>query len=158
MRDGAFIGPIIIAIGLIVAAICFAVVGALLQTADGRTELRLERAEAEISQLRSGLDTLRSELRDAEAETERLEEEIALAASRAPAASPALAVPEVVPGARVPSMKKNPGTSFANNEKSSPAIQGSANATLSSPTAAERLGIDRSVSARSLIVTGVTRV
>ena len=36
MRDGAVIGPIIIAIGLIVAALCFAVVGALLQTADGR--------------------------------------------------------------------------------------------------------------------------
>jgi len=98
MRDGAVIGPIIIAIGLIVAALCFAVVGALLQTADGRTELRLERAEAEIAQLRRGLDTLRSELRDAEAETERLEEEIALAASRIPAASAALAVPEFVPG------------------------------------------------------------
>ncbi|MBY6089227.1 M15 family metallopeptidase [Maritimibacter alkaliphilus] len=86
MRDGALIGPVIIAIGLVLAALCFAVVGALLQTADGRTELRLERSEAEIAQLRSGLDRLRAELRDAEAEIERLQEDVALGASRAPGA------------------------------------------------------------------------
>ncbi|MDO6584928.1 M15 family metallopeptidase [Salipiger sp. 1_MG-2023] len=97
MREGALIGPIIIAIGLVVAAVCFAVVGALLQTADGRTELRLERTEADLARLRSGMDTLRSELRDAEAEIERLGEEIALAAAPAPLEPlPQVALPEII--------------------------------------------------------------
>ncbi|MBU2961477.1 M15 family metallopeptidase [Citreicella sp. C3M06] len=97
MREGALIGPIIIAIGLVVAAVCFAVVGALLQTADGRTELRLERSEAELARLRSGIDTLRSELRDAEAEIERLGEEIALATAPAPLEPlPQAALPEII--------------------------------------------------------------
>ncbi|MBU2980576.1 M15 family metallopeptidase [Lentibacter algarum] len=84
MREGALIGPIIVAIGLVMAGIAVAVVGALLQTADGSTELRLERAEAETSQLRAQIDTLRSELRDAQAELKRLAEEVALGTTTAP--------------------------------------------------------------------------
>ena len=84
MREGALIGPIVVAIGLVLAGISVAVVGALLQTADGSTELRLERAEAETSQLRSQIGTLRSELRDAQAELKRLAEEVALGATAMP--------------------------------------------------------------------------
>ncbi len=85
MREGTLIGPIIIAIGLVMAGIAVAVVGALLQTADGSTELRLERNEAQTAQLRVQIDTLRSELRDAQAEMKRLAEEVALGATAVPA-------------------------------------------------------------------------
>lgn len=84
MREGAWIGPIIIAIGLVVAGISVAVVGALLQTADGSTEMRLERAEADAAELRGKLDTLQSELRDAQAEIKRLAEEVAMGVATAP--------------------------------------------------------------------------
>lgn len=87
MRQGTLIGPIIIAIGLVMAAISLAVVGALLQTADGSTELRLERNEAQVAQQQTQIDTLRSELRDVQAEMKRLAEEIALGAN-------AVAVPQ----------------------------------------------------------------
>ena len=89
MREGAVIGPIIVAIGLVVAAIALAVVGALLQTADGSTELRLERAEAETAQLRSQIDTLRTELRDVQAELDTQAEDVALAAANPTYAPPA---------------------------------------------------------------------
>ncbi|WP_299560410.1 M15 family metallopeptidase [uncultured Sulfitobacter sp.] len=78
------IGPIIIAIGLVMAGIAVAVVGALLQTADGSTELRLERTEAQTARMQSQIDTLRSELRDAQAEINRLAEEVALGAAVVP--------------------------------------------------------------------------
>lgn len=84
MRQGVLISPIIIAIGLVVAGICMAVVGALMQTADGSTELRLERNEAQTADLRGQIETLKSELRDAEAALEHLAEEVALGASAAP--------------------------------------------------------------------------
>lgn len=84
MREGTIIGAIILAIGLVMAGIAVAVVGALLQTADGSTELRLERAEEETSRLRSQIDSLRSELRDAQADLKRLAEEVALGASTRP--------------------------------------------------------------------------
>lgn len=82
MRQGALIGPIIVAIGLVIAAISFAVVGALLETADGSAELRLNRNEAELARQRADLDSLRSDLRDAELEIERLSEEQAMQAAR----------------------------------------------------------------------------
>ena len=82
MREGTLIGPIIIAIGLIFAAISFALVGALLETADGSAELRLERTEAAMSRLRAEQDELRADLQDARAEIERLSEDMALRASQ----------------------------------------------------------------------------
>ncbi len=92
MRQGALIGPIIIAIGLVVASISFSLVGALLDTAEGDTELRLERAEDELAALRDEIARLQGDLRDTRAEVSRLVEEIALRASD-PAASSA-AVPD----------------------------------------------------------------
>lgn len=84
MRQGALIGPIIVAIGLVIAAIAFAVVGALLETADGSAELRLNRNEAELAAHRGDIDSLQAELRDAQVEIERLSEEIAIQASQQP--------------------------------------------------------------------------
>lgn len=103
MRQGTLIGPIIVAIGLVIAAISFAVVGALLETADGSAELRLNRNEAELARLRGEIETLGSELRDAQVEIDRLSEELAMQASR-PQALPVpagsdmtVAAPDIAP-------------------------------------------------------------
>ncbi len=95
------IGPIIVAIGLVIAAIAFAVVGALLQTADGSAELRLNRNEAELARQRADLDSLRSELRDAQVEIVRLSEAQAMQAAQPQAmpAQPATAPTVTAPGA-----------------------------------------------------------
>lgn len=77
MRQGTLIGPIIIAIGIIVAAISFALVGALLETADGSAEMRLGRIEDEMADLRSEADELRAELQDALSEIDRLSKDLA---------------------------------------------------------------------------------
>ena len=96
MRQGALIGPIIVAIGLVIAAIAFAVVGALLQTADGSAELRLNRNEAELATQRSDIETLRAEVRDAQVEIERLSQDLALQAAQPRMTAPAVvAVPDV---------------------------------------------------------------
>jgi len=87
MREGALIGPIIIAIGLIVAAIAFALVGALLETADGSAELRMERMETDLSALRAEQNGLRSDLQDAQAEIERLSKDIAMRPASMPTAT-----------------------------------------------------------------------
>ncbi|MFD1343692.1 M15 family metallopeptidase [Litorisediminicola beolgyonensis] len=95
MRQGTLIGPIIITIGLVVAAISFAVVGALLETADGSAELRLIRTEDQMTALRSEIETLRTELRDAQVEIDRLSEGLALQASQPRFAPPSQPVPDV---------------------------------------------------------------
>lgn len=105
MRQGALIGPVIVAIGLVIAAITFAVVGSLLQTADGSAELRLNRNEAELARQRGEIETIRTELRDAQVEIDRLAEEQALQATRsqslpvpsgaAPSPEMTVAAPEV---------------------------------------------------------------
>lgn len=87
MRQGALIGPIIIAIGLVVAALAFAVVGALLETADGSAALRLDRAEAALEQQREGLRRLSASLDETRKDMRRLEEEQALRAAAAPSAA-----------------------------------------------------------------------
>lgn len=101
MRENVLIGPTIIAIGLVVAGICVAVVGALLQTADGSTELRLEQNEARTERLRAEIDSLRSELRDTESQLKQLSEEVALGMVPAPLPSgqsgPVLGVPTTGP-------------------------------------------------------------
>ncbi len=82
MREGTLIGPIIIAIGLIAAAVVLAVVGTLLDTADGAADLRLGRAEAEAEALRAEIIRVEGDLRETKADLARLREEIALAAGR----------------------------------------------------------------------------
>lgn len=93
MREGALIGPIIVAIGLIVAAVSFAVVGALLETADGATELRLDRAEGDIADLADEIERLEGELEDARADIRRLTEDVAMRPAAPPAPEQSAAVP-----------------------------------------------------------------
>ncbi len=78
MKQGALIGPIIIAIGLICAALAFALVGAVLQTADGATELRLDRAEAQIESLERDIADTRDQLAEAEQTLNEQAEELAI--------------------------------------------------------------------------------
>lgn len=82
MKQGTLIGPIIIAIGLISAAIVFALVGAVLQTADGGTELRLDRVETRLGTLTSNIERLQTELNETQNALKRQTEDIALLASR----------------------------------------------------------------------------
>ncbi|WP_300042622.1 M15 family metallopeptidase [uncultured Paracoccus sp.] len=98
MRQGALIGPIIVAIGLVIAAIAFAVVGALLETADGSAELRLNRNEAELAAQRGDIETLRAEVRDAQVQIERLSEDLAMQAAQPRMTAP-VPMPQVAVGA-----------------------------------------------------------
>lgn len=91
MRQGALIGPLIVAIGLVIAALAFAVVGALLETADGSTELRLNRLDAELARQRGETEALRAELRDAQTEIDRLAEDLAMQATQPRFPTPATA-------------------------------------------------------------------
>jgi hypothetical protein len=59
-------------------------VGAVLDRAEGDTEIRLERAEAEIAALRDEIGRLATDLRETQAEQRRLLEEIALRAAAPP--------------------------------------------------------------------------
>ena len=101
MRQGALVGPIIIAIGLIAAAVVFALVGAVLQTADGGTELRLTRLEAELEIVNRELGSVRADLRAAEADRSQLAEQVGLMAGQIaqvpsqPVASPSVSLGEV---------------------------------------------------------------
>ena len=53
MRRTSFVGPIIIAIGLVLGGLSFAVIGALLQIEDGGALVRLNRAEVELRSARA---------------------------------------------------------------------------------------------------------
>jgi hypothetical protein len=97
MREGTLIGPIIIAIGLIAAAIVLAVVGTLLDTADGAADLRLGRAEAEAQALREEIARIEGDLRETKADLARLREEIALSAGRGGGAAGPGATPGAIP-------------------------------------------------------------
>lgn len=82
MSPGQLISSIIIAIGLVVAAIAFSITGTLLQTADGGTDLRLQRLEDEIAQMQAAANGYESELRQARADIARLREDLSLLANR----------------------------------------------------------------------------
>lgn len=84
MREGALIGPVIVAIGLVIAAVSFAVVGALLQTADPAAELRLARVEARLDAAEAEIARQAGDLRQARADLARLRDEMSLLATRAP--------------------------------------------------------------------------
>ena len=89
MRQGTLIGPIIIAIGLVVAAISFALVGAILKTAEGSTELRVERLEAEVNKLRLDVAETEEQLRRTQDETKRLLNDMARMATNSANTPPA---------------------------------------------------------------------
>jgi hypothetical protein len=82
------IGPIIIAIGIVIAAISFALVGAVMEQAKGETELRVERLETDIADMQVALDAATERARQTDAEVKRLLGDIARQASQAPTAPP----------------------------------------------------------------------
>jgi len=88
MRQANIIGPIIVAIGVIVAAMAFAVVTTLLETADSATEMRLERGEAALAAETEARRALEGEVAGLRADLARLREDMSLLANRAPAAAP----------------------------------------------------------------------
>lgn len=87
---GKLIPAIIVAIGVVIAGITFALVGAVLQVEDGGALVKLNRAEVEIRELQRSLDAKATELDAANREIEELRKALAEAreaANRAPAFS-----------------------------------------------------------------------
>lgn len=88
MQQGNLIGPIIVAIGVVIAAMAFAVVTTLLETADSGTELRLTRMEEAASATEEQLKAATNEITRLGADLARLREEMSLLANRAPLPQP----------------------------------------------------------------------
>ncbi|SPH18687.1 hypothetical protein DEA8626_02229 [Defluviimonas aquaemixtae] len=87
MQGGGLIGPVIVAIGVVAAAIAFALVTTLLETADSGTELRLDRLQEEVQAASGERARLEAEVRRLTSDLARLREDMSLLANRAPAAS-----------------------------------------------------------------------
>ncbi|WP_299362909.1 M15 family metallopeptidase [uncultured Paracoccus sp.] len=96
---GTLVAPIIVAIGVVVGAIAFAVTTWLLDSADQSTELRLSRQEAEIAALREDLAEAMTERQGLRADLAQLRDDFSLVANRAPVAPAALPPPAVDLGA-----------------------------------------------------------
>lgn len=87
MQQGNLAGPIIVAIGVVVAAMAFAVVTTLLKTADSGTDLRLSRLEAALRAESEARLRLQAEAAQARVDLARLREDMSLLANRAPVAA-----------------------------------------------------------------------
>ncbi|MEM9785572.1 MAG: M15 family metallopeptidase [Pseudomonadota bacterium] len=72
MQRSGFVGPLIVAIGLAVGGLVFAVLTALLQTEDGGALVRLNRAEVELRAARADQAAAEAALEDAKQEIARL--------------------------------------------------------------------------------------
>jgi hypothetical protein len=84
MARGTLIGPVIVAIGVVVAAVAFAVVTTLIDTADGGTDLRLQRLEEAVTRLETAAAEDRARIEALTADATRLREDLSLLANRAP--------------------------------------------------------------------------
>ena len=82
MKPGSLIGPIIVAIGVVVAAIAFAVVTTLLDTADSGAELRMTRLEEALAAEQAGRVRLTGEVATLKTDLARLGEDLSLLANR----------------------------------------------------------------------------
>lgn len=104
MGKDTLIGPIIVAIGVVVAAIAFAVVTTLIDTADGGTDLRLQRLEESVKRLEATAAENRTRAEAQAAELTRLREDLSLLANRSPVALPldSVPLPEADPAALLP--------------------------------------------------------
>jgi uncharacterized coiled-coil protein SlyX len=87
-QQGNLIAPIIVAIGVIIAAIVFAVVTTLLETADSGADLRLTRLEQTLATETGARLRLEAELATSKADVAQLRDEMSLLANRAPVAPP----------------------------------------------------------------------
>jgi D-alanyl-D-alanine carboxypeptidase len=110
MGRGNLIGPIIVAIGVVVAAIAFAVVTKLIDTADGGMDLRVKRLEEAVAKLESTTTEDLARLEAMGVDVARLREDLSLLANRAPVA----AVPDPVDVAPVDPAALLPDEDFEN--------------------------------------------
>lgn len=92
MQQGNLIAPIIVAIGVIIAAIAFAIVTTLLETADSATDLRLTRLEETLTTETGARLRLEAEIGALKADSAALRDQMSLVANRA-ASSPTVAEP-----------------------------------------------------------------
>lgn len=84
MQQGSIAGPIIVAIGVVIAAMAFAVVTTLLDTADSGTELRLTRIEADIAALGAAQKGQGTDIGTVAADLAQLRDQMSVLANRAP--------------------------------------------------------------------------
>ena len=95
MQPGSLVGPVIVAIGVILAAVAFAVVSTLLQTADAGAELRMARQEEALAAEAAERARLAAEVAALRTDIARLREDMSLLANRAaPARVPSAALPD----------------------------------------------------------------
>ncbi|MBK8440210.1 MAG: M15 family metallopeptidase [Rhodobacter sp.] len=95
MGRGTLVGPVIVAIGVVIAAMAFAVVTTLIDTADGGTDLRLQRLEETVARLEAAAVEDRATIEALKVDVTRLREDLSLVANRAPVQ------PELLPEASV---------------------------------------------------------
>ena len=93
MSQGNLAGPIIVAIGVVIAAMAFAVVTTLLQTADSGADLRMTRLEQALAAEVEARLAMAAELAQARSDLARLREDMSLLANRAPSPQPQSRVP-----------------------------------------------------------------
>lgn len=93
MQPGNLVAPIIVAIGVIIAAVAFAMVTTLLESADSGADLRLTRLEESFAAEAAQRARLEAEIGTLKADLARLRDEMSLLANRAPAA-PLVAAPD----------------------------------------------------------------
>lgn len=98
MRPGSLAGPVVIAIGLVAAAVAFAVVASVLDSADATTDLRLTAVEEALAGAEAGQRAMAEDLATARADVARLREDLSLLANR-PAVAPAAPAAPVTPAA-----------------------------------------------------------
>lgn len=95
MQPNNIIAPIIVAIGVIIAAIAFAMVTTLLESADSGADLRLTRLEEAFDAEAAQRARLEAEIGRLKADLAQLRDDMSLIANRAPVA-PTIAVPAPV--------------------------------------------------------------
>ena len=86
MQRGTIVGPIIVAISVVIAAMAFAIVSKLLETADGGTALQLSEIEAKLAALTDAQKTGAMDLDAVDAAVAQLRADMTSLANRAPMA------------------------------------------------------------------------
>ncbi len=84
MRQGNLIGPIVVAIGVIIAAIAFAVVSTLLETADSGNAMRISRLEEQLKAEADARGALDAEVQQVKADMAQLLENVSTMAKAPP--------------------------------------------------------------------------
>lgn len=84
MQDSNLIGPVIVAIGVILAAIAFAVVGTFLQTADTGTQLQITRLEEAIAAGTKEQQSLAAQVVILKSDLAKIRDDLSLIANRVP--------------------------------------------------------------------------